>query len=168
MEASVYMSRFRYWLDGRRLLSMALERTCPHVMIQILAATRLLGLVPVELLSGTGAIGSEFLQLFLPCRQTFQIRCDQDLHYSLRLFNFMRSAMDKWSFHDCLRTMAIPILWDHWEPIRRPTAYTRELALERRMRVQQTTTMFLGWHNREAFVGPFTWHLDLYLTPPAR
>lgn len=49
-ELSVYMSRFRFWLDGRRLRNMARKGARPHVLIPYSCRDTAVGALVVELI----------------------------------------------------------------------------------------------------------------------
>lgn len=65
----VYISCFQCWLDALSFLNIALEGARPYVMTQNSRCNTAVEGSAVELLCGTDAIDSEFLQLFHPCRR---------------------------------------------------------------------------------------------------
>lgn len=95
------MSRFRYWLDGRRFVSMALEDARLHVMTQNSFRD-----TAVEAWTLRAAMWDRRNWQWILETLSFDsadmpfLRCDEELLYLLSLVNVMLSAAEKRSFHD--------------------------------------------------------------------
>lgn len=100
MEVSVYMSRFWYWLDGRRFRNISQEGARPHILFQNSCGDTAAETWVGQLQRGTDAPGCGFLQLFFPSPvEMLFLSCSKELNYSRVLVNVMRSVAKKWYFH---------------------------------------------------------------------
>lgn len=95
------------------------------------------------------------------------LSCSEELPHLRGFVDIMCSTAMRRCFSDGLWTIAICTLWDHWDHIRLPTAYTRKLAFGRRIRLQRSSPTFLGWHNCEGFAIPSYRCLTLSVLTPA-
>lgn len=132
----VYISLSRNWLDGPRLLSMALEGGYPHVLLQTSRYKMAAEAWAHRVAKSDRRSWPWITAPFFPASGDMPfVHCAEDGSCSPVFVNVACSAAEDRSIYDGLWGIAISIVWDHWDSICRQPAYTREIALYERFHV---------------------------------